>query len=378
MKFSSNHSLRATLAIVALVCAQASTYAQDVAEYGKNIHDVEFRDLPADVTSLPALEPEKWNFGFRPYGSADMLWTDPILQRSVTSGEGAGDKAPTALNVTCNTEGFTILVLCVEPSVSTVFANTNNYPAPGLEMFFTPGDFDTPSIQNYYQIIYGHYGSSSFREFPWLVEGRDFRPVLPFLSGKDYTMEKGFMVRINIPWEPLFDRLPIFTKKRDNFWRLSMIRWASSGGQTWGGTVHKASQAGYIRWPDFTEAQKTAIMKHLLCRAWISFNNDHASNQFKTAKGWSGIQPRESKWRAEELAANPRSYVLMTEDPNFRPTLEALVAECKALAPTIGIFETLPFSEQVAFYQKASDMLFNFRYDVEEAYTEYEKNRLFQ
>ena len=66
------------------------------------------------------------------------------------------------------------------------------------------------------------------------------------------------------------------------------------------------------------------------------------------------------------------------EEPGFRPILEKLTDERKALAPTIGVFEKLPMAERAAFYKKASDMLFNFRNAVEAAFGDYLKDKLFK
>ncbi len=65
------------------------------------------------------------------------------------------------------------------------------------------------------------------------------------------------------------------------------------------------------------------------------------------------------------------------EEPGFRPVLEKLVAERNALSPTIGRFAELSDDEQLAFYRKASQMLFNFEYDVQEAYAKYQQDQVF-
>ena len=355
---------------LSFVLTAAVLFAQDE---GKNVYDVAFRSLPADVTALPATEPETWNFNFRPYGDTGMLWSDPILQRDVTSGASSGEKAATAINVTCDADGFTMLVLCAEPALATVYANTNAFPSPKIEFFFTPGDADTSKIEHYYQM---YYSNAKLDEYPWLTSGPDFRPCRPYTTFQEYVMQNAVLVRLNFSWEPLFDRLPIFPAKRDNFWRLSVIRWGNPS-QTWGGVVHQANQAGYIRWPDFTDAQKTAIMKGLLKKGWVSFMKQAGEPDYKTDRDWRGVNPIQALYRDAENKADPRSYVNYNEDAGFRPILEKLTDERKALAPTIGVFETLPMAEQAAFYQKASEKLFNFRYAVEAAYEKYLADKLF-
>lgn len=362
---------KTALTFAAAAAIASAAFAQ---EDGKNIYDVKFESLPADVTALPAERPGDWNFNFRPYGSSDMLWTDPILQRDVTSGAATGDKPTTALNVTCDADGFTVLVLCVEPALAASYANTNGFPSPSIEFFFTPGDADTPKIEHYYQMI---YQNDKLNEFPWLVENRGFRPVLPYASCREYVMDKAILVKLSFSWEPLYDRLPIFCAKRDNFWRLSLIRWGALS-QTWGGTVHQASQAGYLRWPAFTDAQRSAIMKGVLKKAWVSFCQASGEVGTKTNKGWNGVEPLKAHFRADEDKADPRSYVSYNEDPGFRPVLEEITAECQGFAPGIGTFEQLTPAEQEKFYKAATDKLFNFRYDVEAAYAKYVRDQLFK
>ena len=266
-----------------------------------------------------------------------------------------------------------MLVFCAEPSLGDALAKTNDIPSPCIEFFFTPGDADTPKIEHYYQMF---YGGGTLSEFPWLERDRHFRPCLPFTTHDEKILPNGFLVRFDFAWDALFDRLPLEGKKRDNFWRLSVIRWANPS-QTWGGVVHQANQAGYIRWPDFTQEQKTAVREHLLRRAWTHFRQVSSKPAYTSAGGWGGIPICKAPYRQDELKATPRSYVNFGEDPEFRPILEKLTAERNALGPEIGRFREMSPSEQIAFYDKASDMLFNFTYDVQAAYAEYEADKVF-
>ncbi len=345
----------------------------------KNLLDVRFASLPNDGEAIFRQEADRWNFNFRPYGSsAGLLWADPIVQRNAASGD-AGDKAMTGLDVVCDEEGFSILVLCYDPALATYAAKTNAFPAPGVELYFLPGDFDAPKIEHHYQIYCGsNWFADDFAEYSWLVENAGFRPIKPHTVVHDYVLKEGAVLRrYDISWVPLFDRLP-FTDKRDNLWRLSVCRWAPGGGQTWGGPVHQPAQAGYIRFPDFTPAQRTAIMESLLRKAWISFRSRSGKRDMVCSDNtWSSPQVRTEKFFLEETAEAPRSYVNYNEDPGFRPILEKLQAERMALAPTIGAFATLPPDEQLAFYEKASKMLFNYEYDVQAAYARYATDQRF-
>ncbi len=341
----------------------------------KNVLDVRFASLPDGGEDLFRAEADHWNFNFRPYGSsADFLWADPILRRNAATGN-AGDKRVTGLDVVCNEEGFTLLVLCYEPALADYAAKTNAFPTPNIELYFLPSDADAQKIEHHYQI---YYGAGRFAEYPWLVENAGYRPVKPHTIVRDYVLKEGAILRrYDISWEPLFDRLP-FSDKRDNFWRLSVIRWAPGGGQTWGGPVHQPGQAGYIRFPDFTPEQRTAIMATQLRKAWASFRARAGKRDIVSSPdGWGSPQVRAEKYILEENAEAPRSYVNYNEDPGFRPILDQLQAARYALAPAIGEFASLPPGEQAAFYEKASKMLFNYEYDVQAAYARFCEDELF-
>ena len=343
------------------------------ADPGKNLLRVRYRDLPQNTETLLQKEPGSWDFNFRPYGSdAGVLWSDPSLQRDVISG-GQSEKRLTAINVSCNERGFTLLVFSSEPSLTDALAKTNSIPSPSIELFFSRGDADTPKIEHHYQMV---YSQGLLREFPWLERDRHFRPCLPFTTCEEKILPNGFLIRFSFDWEPLFDRLPLDKDKRDNFWRLTVIRWAD-GGQTWGGVVHQPNQAGYIRWPDFTQEQKTAIREHLLQRGWSSFRQLSSKPAYNAREGWGGIPICKAPYRLDELKETPRTYVNFGEDPGFRPVLEKLTAERNALGPEIARFREMSPAEQKAFYDKASDMLFNFAYDVQAAFADYKAEKIF-
>ena len=356
------------------LCIALSAFAGSATEE-KNLLDVGFVSLPSDGEEIFRQESGRWNFNFRPYdASADLLWTDPILRRDAANGN-AGDKRVTGLDVVCTEEGFSILVLCYEPALADYAAKTNAFPTPKIELYFLPGDADDQKIEHHYQF---YHGPGRAAEYPWLVENAGYRPVKPHTIVHDYILKEGAILRrYDISWEPLFDRLP-FSDKRDNLWRLSVIRWAPGGGQTWGGPVHQPSHAGYIRFPDFTPAQRTAIMETLLRKAWVSFRlRAGARDMICSPDTWSNAQVRKEKYFLEETAKAPRSYANYNDDPGFRPILEKLQAERYALAPAIGDFAKLPPDEQLAFYEKASKMLFNYEYDVQAAYARYCEDELF-
>lgn len=348
------------LFFIAVFCAVLPVFAE------KNILDVEFRDLPANYEMLLKQESEKWNFNFRPYGAqaASLLWTDPIVQRDAVSGDNVGENTPTAIYAACNQEGLTILVFAAEPLFKNSLENGTALPASRLECFFAPGDADTSKIEHYYQFICGANEPTINGVYPWFVEDRGFRTIQGHLCIDSRALPNGNMLRIFVPWAPLFDRLP-FSDKRDNFWRLSVIRWAPGAAQTWGGVVHAATSAGYLRFPAFTDEQKTAIRKTTLLKAWTEYQN------FATSTGVSLTRatPRMEEYYQKTIAKLPQTFKNVNEDFGFRDFwLENAIKERNSLGATLAVFDSLPQSEQEAFYRNASDVLFNFSYDLEQAY----------
>ena len=319
-------------------------------------------------------EPVNWDFGFRKYGStSDMLWTDPSAQRNVKAGGESGEYL-TSVAATCDADGFAFHVRCAEPALQTYLAKTNDYPEPLMEHFYLPGDADDQALD--YQRMGFYFGANGNKEFPMLADDRDHRDVTPYLTVTSREKDGAITVTFRYDWAAEFDRLPVFPKKRDNFWRLSIIRWAA-GGLTWGGVVQQPNQAGYVRWPAFTAEQRLAILKRTLDKGWTEFrrlSRDIAHGT--TTPGYPYVKP--GKFYQEELKANPRSTVSMNEDPDFVPVLRRLEAERDALAPQIARLGEMKGEELEAFYRKAADLLFNYKYDVQKAYCEYQKNLLME
>lgn len=336
----------------------------------KNIIPVEFRELPANVAELLQVESGKWNFNFRPYGAmaASFLWSDPIMQRSVMSGESAENREPTALYVCCNAEGFTVLVYAVENQMVSSLEKGQALPTSRLECFFAPGDADTSRIEHYYQFICKATEPRLEGVYPWLMEDRTFRSIEPDLKIEAQMVGNGNLIKIFVPWAPLFDRLPLDNIKRDNLWRLSVIRWASTGGQTWGGVVHAANSAGYIRFPDFTDEQKTAIRKTTLLRAWNHYKNVIANVTINPEKTFERLEP----FYVATLGKLPQSYKSVNEDFGFRRAwLESAIRERDDLGAQIAHLAELSQEDQAVFYNSAVDKLFNFGYDLDQAYGDY-------
>lgn len=337
----------------------------------KNIYDVRFESLPSDWENLVTRDPSSWDWNFRAYGATGDLVSDPAIVRDVSQGKAVKGQHPTAIRVSCDEDGWSYLVFCCEPEAAEALATGGDFPLPRMEMYFMEGDTDNQDPPLYWQL---YLSGRKFEQYDWLVYDRRWRFLKPYLSTQTRRVSNGFVFRLNVPWAALWDRLPVFSDRRDNFWRLQVIRWADGAGQTWGGGVHEPARAGYIRWPAFTEAQKTEILRRLIEKAWSDFQDESAKTEFTTAA--SGYQRsgragyvRNEPYAVEQIKEEgPRTYVLYNENPEFRPTLDAIVASAKELGKGVAGFTAMAPAARDAFYREASERLFNFRYDVEEAW----------
>jgi len=354
--------------LAAGLLATAASAASD--RIGKNVLDVTYRTLPSDPAEV--LKGLSWSTNFRPYGkaAAEMLVSDTGLQRAV-AGEPAKEDT-TALAVTCDAEGFTVCLFCADRRLASAFATTNAIPSPSLEVFVMPGDADCEEIEQYFMTA-GPIAKTM--EYPNYVQDRDNRFVRPYMTCTEEFLPAGILCRIRYDWAAFRDRLPVFPDRADNFWRLLVIRWGI-GGRTWGGTVHKISEAGLVRWPAFTAEQKTAILAATLRKGWTAFNE--YVRRPGVSFNFSYMDPADwdIRWREEERLAG-RSFVYPNEDRAFRPRMFRLFDEARALGPGIARFAQMTPSERDAFYLRAQDVLFNVGYDVKKAEGEYDENKIF-
>lgn len=340
----------------------------------KNILDVDYRSIPGDFQNLLKTETAKWNFNFRQYDrmSAEQLWTDPNVIRNATEGLDTPGEAPTAIHVSCDDTGLTLLIFAGDPDLQET-TRAGNTSRSTIEMFIEPGTSETTAIVPYYQMIIDMSNPKEECDiFDWLMEDREYRTLKGHVSAETRFLPNGCVMRLFVSWTPLFDRLPLDGGK-NNIWRLSVIRWgAKGGGQTWGGTVHSHSGAGYIRFPDFTPAQKTAIRAQVLQTAWNDYHACLELPHYNPAR----VTPPENPLAAK---VDHRSYMNYNEDFGFREYwLDKAVAERVALGNGIAGFGAMTQSAQETFYIEATDKLFNFRHDTSAAYREYMSTKLFE
>ncbi len=338
---------------------------------GKNLYKVQFGAPAGAFDAMLSTDPDGWDFGFRPYSAsaADLLVTDPAVEREVAAGQVIAGARPTAMRIFCDDEGFYLLVFSGEPDLGKALAEGEALPRSSIEMFFMPGDTDEVKMQAYYQVIFPQSTlDTTARTFPWQANDRNFKDIQGCYKLETRILPSGYLTRFFVPWDCLWNRLP-FSGRTNNLWRFSIIRWCPGGGQTWGGVVHEQSRAGYVQWPDFTREQRASIYKNVLRKAWNQFLKTIDDNNL------SRVTFQDEPYR-RELPAVKRSCNSFAEDRAFREQyFEPMIAERKQFGKRIGEFDRMTPDEQRGFYETAVPKLINFQYDLEQAYADHLKRQ---
>lgn len=338
--------------------------------YEKNILDVRYCDVPGNFESLLKTHADQWNFNFMPYGKDEgVLWSDPAVRRDAISGGSDNAKRVTAVFGACNEQGLTILVFCAEPELKKSLAEAKALPGSMLEMYFAPGDADNNNLQHWYQFIFGQTDvDKNASDFPWLERDRNFKRIKHELKVETRIINTGYISKVFIPWSLLDNRMP-FSAKKDNFWRIGIMRWCPGTSQTWGGAVQAVTSTGYFRLPEFTAAQKDAIRKNILLRAWNDFQE-----QYLVVNGVDGM---EEPWRLERDKAHPRSYITMREEREFMTeVMPAILPEFTQIGKDIARYDELTETQKESLLIRAK-RLKQFSFVWQTAYADYLKNKFF-
>ncbi|MBE2203436.1 MAG: hypothetical protein IAE94_03710 [Chthoniobacterales bacterium] len=207
---------------------------------------------------------------FGPYDkkAAEHLILDATADRGVAKEEGAPERE-TAFRMAYDSRGVGIFIEAAEPLIRELLDSTVDPTSPGrhesFEVFFTPA----LSGEAYYQLFINTFsGKTDF--YDWGSPHQNYRSLREYARVETRSLKTGFGVSIFIPWEAIYENLPL----KGGDWRFSIIRWmpfGKAGGVTWGGQVHETGQFGLLRFAKPTEEQRLNIERRLARYAWFNF-----------------------------------------------------------------------------------------------------------
>ena len=240
---------------------------------------------------------------------AEGLILDATTERDVTKDEKAVGRT-TTFSMAYNDKGWYIYIEGEEPLIGKLLDSLVDPKSPGLsegyEIFFTPGLHDVP----YYQIMTRTFKNSPPSFVDWGMTHRHYRSLENYARVESLPLENGSGTFVFIPWEALYDWIPV----NGDYWRFSIIRWmpyGKAGGVTWGGKVHDTGNFGLVHFQPPTEAQRQLMEKRMLRIAWLKFQ-------------------AESKQQAT-LWSDPKLGDLAFYEEVFKPAVDKFTAAGEAL-----------------------------------------------
>jgi len=333
------------LFLVLLLATVASVvYAQDVDIKGKKIYECKYMaNPPRGVAAWASSDMVKAGKGkesrFVPYSSsaAQGLWLDATTTRDVSGVKAEGRE--TAFWMAYDETGWYVYMQCDEPDIQN-FIDSGSKDV-SLEIFFCPGMNNVP----YYQMIVRQL-RKSVQYYDWGMPHRNYRSLEGHISIESLPVEGGVATAMFIPWERVYDRLPL----NGDYWRFSFMRWGGAS-LTWGGKVHDTGNFGLVHFQKPSAEVVAAIEKKMLRAAWFNFVR---------------IAAKETAHWSEQKMGDPVFYNTI-----LKPVIDEYTAFGKAFGD--------PAEWDAKTIEKARPLLeewMEFNYKVKELRTEYLLNKL--
>jgi len=282
--------------------------------------------------------------------AAEGLILDATTERDVTKDDAATVRK-TTFAMAYNEKGWYIYIEGEEPLVAKLVDSLVDPKSPGqsegYEVFFTPGMHGVP----YYQIMTKTFKNEEPAFVDWGMSHRHYRSLKSFAKVESLPLENGSGTFIFIPWESLYEWVPL----EGDYWRFSIIRWmpfGKAGGVTWGGKVHDTGNFGLLHFQKATPEQKLATDQRLLKIAWFKYLAESKAQ----ATYWS-----------DPKIGDPEFY-----DQVLKPEIEKYTAAGEAL----GDPDTWT-AESITKGQKDLADWMEFRFKAAELRTDYLNNKRF-
>ena len=254
--------MRVMISMIVLIASLGGAGAADGVK-GRKIYECGYmKNAPYGVSAWSQSKMVKSGAGkesrFVPYNSdaARGLILDATTTRDVNSDPKLKGRE-TSFYMVYDSKGWYIYIHCAEPNIQTFVDNKKDV---ALELFFSPGLKEVP----YYQMIVRQL-TGTVKHYDWGMPHRHYRSLTDGVRTESRAIDTGYATFIFIPWELLYDRLPL----KGDCWRFGLMRWGPS--VTWGGKVHDTGNFGLIRFQAVTISQKTEMEKKILRTAWFKF-----------------------------------------------------------------------------------------------------------
>jgi len=261
-----------------------------------------------------------------------QYWTETTI--------APGGPRDTGFYMTYNEEGLHIFFQSneAEREASGVLKNSS------IEMFLQPGQGDN----TYHQMIIQTNGSP-IEYYEWQTENRNNLPFQGNVTVVNEEIPTGWGTAVTIPWETYDQYVPL----NGEDWGFMMIRWAPSNfSPTWGGHVHQIGRFNVLDFQAPTAAQRTAIQKSIIQKAWQKFN----------------------------LAAAQLNATWLNGDSDdayfFNQRIQPLIASGQASGSQIPNLDSLSAAEIDALYTHVGEW-FGLPYDAEDARNSYLNDKFF-
>lgn len=263
-----------TAILITAFCG-ASTRANADDIKGRKVYECRYMEgAPYGVTAWSQSDMVKTGTGkdsrFVPYNSesAKGLILDATTVREINSDPKVKGRE-TSFYMVYDSKGWYIYIHCQEPDIQSFVDERKDI---SLEMFFAPGLKRVP----YYQMIVRQL-PGTVNHYDWGMPHRHYRSLKDSAKVESRALKTGYATFVFIPWESLYDRLPLNGKH----WRFSLMRWGLS--MTWGGKVHDTGNFGLVHFEKPTEVRTLNIQKQILRTAWFKFR----ATAKKTTAFWS-------------------------------------------------------------------------------------------
>lgn len=200
--------------------------------------------------------------------AADSLVLDATAGRDVRKSDSAHTRE-TAFYMAYDERGLHLYIEAKEPLIKEALDASIDPRSPAnkeaFEIFISPGLTEVP----YYQFFVNPLNEKA-TVFDWGSPFRHYRSLGPYFKVESRPLADGFGTYLFIPWEGIYERIPI----NETTWRFTIIRWmpfAKAGGVTWGGRVHQTGDFGLLHFKGATPDQRTRIEGRLARKAWYKF-----------------------------------------------------------------------------------------------------------